>query len=145
MRSLKKTDVVIFCILLGLPLWSSAKNIQVKYEPNIVEIKGKLEIQTFPGLPNYESIASGDQAEKGFYVRLDHPIDVIGDKNDSGDNAQTELQVKVLQLATSHDDGTWDQIHKAGVGAHVTITGVLFHRLSGHNHSRVLLSVTRVK
>jgi len=144
MQFLKKVCPVIFFAFLGLPCWCAAKNVQVKYEPSLVELKGKLEMQTFPGLPNYESIASGDEAEKGFYLELDHPIDVIGDKSDPGENAQTELHVKVLQLATSHDDGTWDQVHRAGVGAHVTIDGTLFHRLSGHNHSRVLLSVHRI-
>jgi|GEM_PF-6799494 len=37
------------------------------------EIKGTLYSQTFPGTPNYESVADGDMAETYFLLKLPHP------------------------------------------------------------------------
>lgn len=119
---------------------SFAKNVQLKYDPSTVALTGTIEMQTFSGLPNYESIASGDKAEKNFYLRLDHSIDVIGDKNNPGNNAETEKNVRIVQLAIG-DDEAWEQVVKAGAGAHVSLKGHLYHRFNGHHHSRVLMSV----
>ena len=35
------------------------------YEPQIVSLAGTLRRKTFPGRPNYESVARGDEAETG--------------------------------------------------------------------------------
>lgn len=39
----------------------------ISYAPDAV-VAGTLERHTFPGRPNYESIAKGDEAESGFYM-----------------------------------------------------------------------------
>ena len=66
------------------------------YEPVFFDLAGVLDLQTFPGPPNYESIASGDEVERHFYLKLDLAIDVSGIGADvSIDNPGYERNVKV--------------------------------------------------
>jgi hypothetical protein len=75
----------------------------VHYSPETVSLEGVIELQTFPGRYNYESIAAGDEPEKGYYLRLSQSVDVVVSKNDlPADVAQTESNVKIMQL-------TWEE------------------------------------
>jgi hypothetical protein len=118
-----------------------AKNTQVKREPEIVKLSGKLELQTFPGRPNYESIKNGDEVERHFYLSLDSPIDVLKDPNDRDD--EPVYNVKILQLVISNDND-WKLLRKIGVNGKTTIQGTLFKRFTGHHHSRVLFEVQKI-
>lgn len=129
-------------IYLFLPLSAFAGNRVVNYKPSVVELGGILELQTFPGPPNYESITSGDQIERGFYLRLDAPLDVVKGNEDRIDNPVTEKNVKIVQLAiNAEDNALWSKFQSEGNGAHVRVRGDLFHRFTGHHHARVLLDV----
>ena len=122
-----------------------AGNPIVHYEPSRVKLSGSLDLQTFPGPPNYESIADGDRMERHFYLKLDQPIDVLESKEDTDQNSENEKNVQIVQLAINgEDEALWSKFRRAGKGAHVVITGELFHRLTGHHHSRVLLSVEKL-
>jgi len=46
--------ISIISILVSLNIY--AANLQVHYEPSVVELTGRLKRETFPGAPNYESI-----------------------------------------------------------------------------------------
>jgi len=132
----------LFFILL-LSAWCFAGNPEVSYEPFIVELSGILDLQTFPGPPNYESIQNGDDVERHFYLKLDVPVDVIPKgKHPTVVEPEIERNVRIMQLAISgEDDALWARFRKIGRGGHVKITGSLFHRFTGHHHSRVLLEV----
>ena len=57
---------LFFCVFIFLAsVETFASNQIFFYVPEPVELNGKLERQTFPGLPNYESILSGDAPERG--------------------------------------------------------------------------------
>ena len=125
----------------------------VTYEPSIFKFSGVLDLQTFPGPPNYESIKEGDEIERHFYLKLNHPINVIPnpkEKNHEFENATVEKNVRIFQLVISADgsaksESIWKFLRKKGKGKKVEITGSLFHRFTGHHHSRVLLSVNNVQ
>jgi hypothetical protein len=110
------------------------------YEPEIVELRGTIELQTFPGRPGYESIQNGDEAERGWYLRLNQAIEVRKDDKDVDPNTSTEKNVKILQLAMK-DDVSADQVP---LKKEVCVRGHLFHAISGHHHSRVLIEVQRI-
>jgi hypothetical protein len=110
------------------------------YEPQTAELRGTIELQTFPGRPGYESIKNGDEVERGWYLRLERPIEVIKDDKDADPNASTEKNIKILQMAMKNDVPT-DQIP---LGKEVCVSGRLFHAISGHHHSRVLIEVQRI-
>ncbi|MBI2605728.1 MAG: DUF4431 domain-containing protein [Deltaproteobacteria bacterium] len=133
--------VIQLFVLFPRPTW--AKNRVLHFEPETVELTGTIEQQTFPGRPGYESIKNGDEIERGWYLRLIAPIDVEVSKKDSDPNSMTERDVKVLHL-------TWDS-NSAGaiignsVGKRVILDGHLFHALTAHHHSRVVMWVNTAK
>ena len=139
MRFLRKIG---WCVVFWFSCSALAGNPTFHYEPAQEELSGNLDIQTFPGLPNYESVANGDEAEKGLYLKLDNPIDVIATKVDA--NAETERNVKIVQLILIHQ-GFWKRLENLGRGAHVVFKGKLSHRLTGHHHARVLLEVEQIR
>ena len=60
--------------------------------------RGTLERKTFPGPPQYESIAAGDEPETVWLLKLDAPVCVSADPNDpSGINAAAS-SVGAVQL-----------------------------------------------
>ena len=121
-----------------------AKNPKLKYEPNIVELRGALDLQTFPGAPNYESVRKGDDPERHFYLKVDHPFDVDADPKGPVEEAVAERNVRIIQLSIDEeDDKLWKKFRSAGMGANVVISGTLFHRFDGHHHSRILMAVTK--
>mgnify|MGYP001599370499 CR=1 FL=1 len=130
----------IFLILLLLPLASFSQNRIYHFEPEVVEIIGTLEIQTFAGPPNYENISQGDRIEKGWYLRLNEAITVEESKNDVDPNAETEKNVRIMQLAIGND-GIWK---KLVIGKKIKAKGHFYHKLTGHHHSRILLWVDEV-
>jgi hypothetical protein len=138
-------NTVIYFALLSSAL-AHAHDAVLHYRPAEVEISGVLDLQTFPGLPNYKSIASGDEPERHFYLKLDVPVNVLPQRGDHIDNPEVEKNVKIVQLAINGEDEVlWSSFRKAGQGAHVTIIGNLFHRFTGHHHSRILLAVDKLK
>ena len=117
------------------------------YGPTGVELTGTLELQTFPGPPNFHSIKEDDEIERHFYLRLHHPINVLPKGKHPGvENVQEEKNVNILELAINGEDEIlWNQFRKLGKGTHVKIKGTLFHRFTGHHHSRVLLEVKSIE
>jgi hypothetical protein len=53
--------------------------------------------------------------------------------------------VNIIQLSISEaDTKIWKKFRKFGEGKRVKIQGTLFHRFTGHHHSRVLMLVSSV-
>lgn len=132
--------------MVGAVLFSVLAHGQVLTYGPTVELSGTLELQTFPGPPNYESIRDGDERERSFYLRLDAPVEVQAKGAHPGiENVQTERNVRVVQLAIdSEDDRLWSRFRKAGPGQRVKVEGTLFHQFTGHHYSRVLISVSKM-
>jgi hypothetical protein len=108
--------------------WSAlAGNPSFHFDPVQEELSGTLDVQTFPGLPNYNSIAEGDEAEEGFYLKLDRPIDVIATIKDV--NWETQKNVKVVQLIL--DNEILKQLGNLRKGTHLTLKGRLSNWLTG--------------
>lgn len=128
--------------LLAVSILISSKSIAaaasrqvVHYEPAIVSLVGTLETQTFAGPPNYESIVKGDKIEAGWYLRLDKPIDVIDKAEGDGGSEESERNVRVVQVVVNNDK-IWKELRD---GRRCKLRGVLFHRVTGHHHARVLI------
>jgi hypothetical protein len=138
-----KIIIPIFCFYISLNIYAANK--QVNYEPSVVEMTGRLKLETFPGPPNYESIKSGDEIETHYYLALDQKIDVVKSVNekDASTNDETVSNVNILQLVIVNDSD-WPKLKKIGIGARVKIKGTLFKRHTGHHHSRVLFEVQKI-
>ena len=104
------------------------------FEPDTISLTGSLERRTYPGLPNYESIARGDEPETGWYLRLTKPLCVTG--NISQFNAAM-AGILLVQLDASR--GELRQFPRLR-GRRVTVRGSLFEPGTVHWHARVVLS-----
>jgi hypothetical protein len=60
-------------LVLVLPA-VDARSQCLDYEPRTVRLTGVMKTVMYPGLPNYESVRSGDKPEAGWYLFLDQPI-----------------------------------------------------------------------
>ncbi len=118
---------------------------EVHFESENIELDGTLERQTFPGKPNYESIKNGDEIERGWYLRLNTPIDVIPAKSsNSQNNLEFEKNVRIMQLVVMKDNEQ-EILKNLPNGSRITVRGAPFHRLTGHHHSRVLFEVHELR
>ncbi len=101
------------------------------------EIKGTLYSQTFPGTPNYESVADGDMAETYFLLKLPHPKCVADGKG--GEQLQENFDsVTNIQLVLT-GQSTYNTL-RPFIEKPITCTGNLFSAITGHHHTKVLLS-----
>lgn len=128
---------VLLILALSAPCF--AKNPMYRYEPDKVILEGTLELQTFPGPPNYESIKDGDTKETQWYLRLDKVIDVDTNPKDTTGPWDPEKNVKIVQVII--DDKDWK---KRGEGKRIRATGTLTHAITGHHHARVLLDIQKM-
>jgi hypothetical protein len=135
---------IVYLIFLGSVCQGAP--VVLHYDPAVVQLEGVLELQNFPGPPNYQSIAKGDQLERHFYLKLDKEVAVIASEKDQAPDTKDEKNVKVVQLSIDGEDRIlWSRFRKLGEGTHVRIVGKLMHQFTGHHHSRVVLLVDQIK
>jgi hypothetical protein len=113
----------------------------LKYEPAVVTIKGTLAKRTFPGPPNYESVAAGDRAEDALILILATPVCVDGDPL-SELNSDSEADLLEIQVVPNAD--LQEQFFHR-VGKQVSAVGTLFHSHTGHHRTPVLIAADQVR
>lgn len=136
-KSVRSYLLLVVCLSMQM---CSAKNEIKYYEPVITELSGTVKMLTFPGRPNYEDIKKGDEPEKCPYLIFDHSVDVVTSKSVSVDSRlpfDNEQHVRLVQLAVGKKS-LWKLMKD---GMRVKVKGELFEAISGHHHTRVLMSV----
>jgi hypothetical protein len=108
-----------------------------KYEPEEVLLRGVVEVATFPGAPNYTSIAHGDARETYWLLRLDRPVCVEGSELEG----QAQSDVRRLQLVFHEGSSAYNK-YRHLLGRGIEARGTLFGAQTGHHHTEVLLTVT---
>jgi len=111
----------------------------LSWGPDAVVLSGKLMSETFPGPPNYESIAKGDKPETYWILHLEEPVCVDG-VDDLG-QGHREPSVEQIQLVLTPE--AYEK-YRALVGSEVTATGTLMAPISGHHHTKVLLETAEL-
>ncbi|HEY6095548.1 MAG TPA: DUF4431 domain-containing protein [Gallionellaceae bacterium] len=106
------------------------------YEPAETAITGKLVRLVFPGPPNFESIALGDEAEIHFYLVPAQPICTDGDASSATHYPQHDVNLVQLVLRRGQY-----QALKASLGRKVTLIGSLFAAHTAHHHAPLLLDL----
>ncbi len=112
-----------------------------KYAPNVVNLTGTLLTVTAYGPPNYGENPATDSLETVPVLRLDRPICVDEDPLDGG-VSPPERDIVAIQLVYSSATA---KFRRDLVGRHVSVSGTLFHAISGHHRTDVLMSVTKQK
>ena len=108
----------------------------VAYEPTHVFLRGDLLRKTFPGPPGFESVASGDQPQTGFYLRLLTPICMRDGARESDNVPKTDVQLIQLLL----DKTSYARLGKK-VGTTITVKGTLSAPWNGNHHGDLLMDV----
>ena len=111
----------------------------LSYEPSVVELRGTIISQTFPGPPDYTSIRGGDRPEVYWLVVLSDPICVDQDKADPDLNP---AQKDIHKVQMVFRDVNIYKTQKDLVGKRVVAKGTLFGAHTGHHHTPVLLTVS---
>jgi hypothetical protein len=123
-------------------LTSSSPNEVLRYEPDVVTLKGWVIVKPFPGPPGYGEDPKRDSIEKAFILRLDKAVDVAATSG-AMDEINAEAESGVLEVQLVLDPKVMKKI-KSRLGKRVTLRGTLFHAHTGHHHTRVLLTVQEV-
>lgn len=112
----------------------------LQYGPAVVSLTGTITKHMTYGPPNYGEDPAHDSQEIYWYLDLDNPICVDGAKDNSPE-AQGEKDVREVQIVYSNGypkGNDWIN-HRA------IITGTLFHAISGHHHTKVLIEASKTK
>lgn len=101
-----------------------------------VELAGVLARRTYPGPPNYESVARGARPETTWLLRLDRPACVAADASDTTGFNVAVASVREVQLAVTPEQF---RRYRGRVGQRVALSGALFGAHTGHHRTPVLL------
>jgi hypothetical protein len=129
----------LYLLLFGVASFAVSSPISIAavkhYRENgAATLTGRLEIQAFPGPPNYESVAHGDELETGLFIRLDQPITIL--------SSEGRIQARILHLAGTLTKKDFQHGRKR---AEARVSGSLFLRFNGHHRSRVLIEATSIE
>ncbi len=112
----------------------------LSYGPADVTITGVVVARTFPGSPNFESIKKGDKPEVFWILNLPKPVSVRGVPNDDIDIAET----KISRIQLVFEKPKLYHTYRTLLNRAVKVTGTLLHAMSGHHHTAVLLTVSKM-
>jgi hypothetical protein len=135
---MKKVGLQWWCLVLMCGTYTSADAAQCVTYSSAINLRGTLTRDTFPEQPNYESIAGGDAAASYFFVALPYPICVERGNSKDGTKPAEEGILRV-QLAFGQQKDPYDKL-RPYLAREITCRGTLYHAISGHHHSQVLMS-----
>lgn len=113
----------------------------LQYDGHSTELSGTLFSRNYYGPPGYGENPKQDARESAWLLLLDAPICVVASDHPEKDNNAGERDQIVVQLAAVHVEP--ERIQKVE-GRRVTVTGQLYHALTGHHRTPVLLDVYSV-
>lgn len=115
----------------------SDKKEWLDYWPAVVELKGKLSIKTFFGPPNFGEDPETDSKERSWILSLDKPINVRAKTETDPILGPSVEDVRELQLVLREP-------RRELIGKKVIVKGTLFHAITGHHHTDVLMDVQSI-
>jgi hypothetical protein len=126
-------------LLVGLELFSlPARATALEYEPAVVELTGTVVLEEHFGPPGFGEDPQNDSSGLVPILVLDVAVTVEGTPGDLIN--QTYRDVRRVQLVRGVGDAPFSPYQ----GAHVTVSGTLYGRHTGHHHTDVLIVVRTV-
>jgi hypothetical protein len=135
MKPLLATSLLVFAFA-----GSAQAQLFLWYEPETVELDGRLVIQSKFGPPNFGEQPQTDQKVGVPVLLLRQRVVVLGDRA-GGPNEKTEYGVRQIQLAFTGAE----KDHKQLIGKQVVVTGTLFHAHTGHHYTNVVMNVGSIE
>ena len=137
--------VVAFVVLSSVRAQAAPPKQQqgcLPYEPTIVTLTGQLRRQTFPGAPNYRSVRRGDKPEVHWVLRLSEAACTNADSQNETNVAEREI-TSVQLVLDARQYRRWRKLLRGQTA--VVVSGTLFHQISAHHYTPVLLNVTDMR
>ena len=139
----QQAPLLLASLLLAGPVSELPSHSCLHDGPSAVTLEGTLIRRPYPGPPNYESVRHGDQPDTALILSIPKPICVAPDKASDDGDKQLESGVRELQLAIG-TDSLWAQL-RAAHSSRLRVTGELFHAITGHHRTRVLIWVIQIR
>ena len=137
MRLYKPAMLALFLLILVPGSGSEAQDRRwLRFGPATVELEGRLKIVWRYGPPNYGENPKTDAKERTVVVVLSKPVNVRGNPKDDINTESVEgvrrVQLDLFNLKTSY---------QRFLGRRVVVNGTLFHAITGHHYTKVLMEV----
>lgn len=138
---MKKTLTLLFIVLTAVTHPTAAQTQRwVHYEPETVELDGRLTLQSKFGPPNYGEDPKTDEKVRVPVLLLRTPISVLANAGNDY-NSTPVYNARQVQLAFI----TTGITHTDFIGKDVVVSGTLFHAHTGHHYTDVVLSVRSIE
>lgn len=117
--------------------WQASADSCLHYGEPDATVRGKVHLRTFYGPPGYGETPRIDRRETQAFLFLSSPIcvEASGAADEPEEHAQAEITLVPL-----HGENL-----KAYQARSISATGRLFHAISGHHHTPVLIEITSVE
>lgn len=110
----------------------------LSYDDPAVKLSGTVFSRIYFGPPGYGETPAQDARERATLLLLDAPVCVSASPHPERDNNSYEGNVIVVQLAAVH---VKPELLEAIQGQRVMVRGSLFHALTGHHKTPVVMDV----
>lgn len=113
------------------------------FEPVVSEIKGKLTLNSFYGLPSYGETPDKDAIENVWILNLEKSINIHQEKPklEEDDFNSTQYDIDRIQLATAKHEVDLNKYQDK----HVIVNGTIWGTHTGHHFTTVLMDVISVR
>ena len=105
------------------------------------QLVGTIHMQTFPGLPNYESVKKGDEPETYWILATNRSYCGQGEDFMNTGKIKIEENQNRFQLVLTPEQYKQE---KGLLNKQVLIEGSLFFAHTGHHHTPLLVEVTKI-
>jgi len=134
-----RLPILIFILLAVSHLDAVAQERRwLSYEPETVELRGRLILQWKYGPPNYGEEPKTDSKGRVPMLVLTAPVNVRGTPGDAI-NGESVRGIRRIQLVS--DPATYRHL----AGKDVVVKGTLFHAHTGHHYTDVLITVSSLE
>ncbi len=141
MKKILTIVILATCAAVAYPNAVRAQR-SLHYEPETVELEGKLVIQSKYGPPNFGEDPKTDQKVRIPVLVLKTPVNVLPiEGKDDGINTEPVYRVRQIQLSFA----VGETGHKKLIGKDVVVKGTLYRAHTGHHYTDVVLTVRSIK
>jgi hypothetical protein len=139
--TMKHTLTLLLLTVLAAVAYPKAVNAQrwLHYEPETVELEGRLVIESKFGPPNYGEQPKTDQKVKIPVLMLPYRASMFPTAH--GDNTNPVYSIRQIQLAFGDKTASYKNL----IGKDVVVTGTLFKAHTGHHYTEVVLTIGSIR
>jgi hypothetical protein len=136
-KHMRSILTAIAFILLTAEVAQAQSPLCLPYEPETVVLTGTVQRVLAYGPPNFGETPDRDAKEIFYSLQLTAPICVAG-----GDDPDQPAEPAIRQMQIAFINLPFDRTLP---GHRVRIIGTLFHAMTGHHHTKVLISPDRIE